>query len=299
MKYLVFILMMFSLQANGQRFFMRKASTENIPPVANAGSDQTITLPTSTGNLVGTASSDADGSIATYLWSKISGPATYSIANTAASSTTATGLVEGTYVFRLTVTDDDGATHTDDVTITVNAAAAPDYIWVALNSGGANAYGGTNWNNWSPGSSLTLSDAIWESNGSASTIDFTLSAHTQYHDNGTGYCNSPANGFPTAVHRYGSQGGASRTLTITGLDDSKTYEITFLNARQGQTTQTNTFTVGAQSSVSSTMSVNTCTDATPPILTALSPSGGTITVTITATSGGSFTYLNSFKLKRN
>ena len=38
-------------------------------------------------------------------------------------TTTLTNLVQGTYVFRLTVTDNSGATATDDVTVTVNAAA--------------------------------------------------------------------------------------------------------------------------------------------------------------------------------
>ena len=44
----------------------------NIPPVANAGSDQTITLPTNTALLNGSAA-DADGTVVSYLWTKISG----------------------------------------------------------------------------------------------------------------------------------------------------------------------------------------------------------------------------------
>ncbi|MBZ4411778.1 discoidin domain-containing protein [Myxococcus sp. XM-1-1-1] len=90
----------------------------NQPPVANAGADQGVVLPTSSLTLTGSAT-DADGTIALYSWTKVSGPAvTLTGANTATLSLS--GLVAGTYVFRLTVTDDDGATHSDDVTVTVS-----------------------------------------------------------------------------------------------------------------------------------------------------------------------------------
>lgn len=98
--------------------------TENQSPTAAAGTDQSITLPTSQVTVNGSSSSDPDGTIDTYLWTKISGPATFTITNPNSSSTTITGLVAGTYVFRLTVTDDDGAQDTDEITITVNAAPA-------------------------------------------------------------------------------------------------------------------------------------------------------------------------------
>lgn len=97
----------------------------NQSPTAAAGTDQTITLPTSQVTVNGSSSSDPDGTISTYLWTKISGPATFTITNANIASTTITGLVQGTYVFRLTVTDNESATDTDDITITVNAAAGP------------------------------------------------------------------------------------------------------------------------------------------------------------------------------
>jgi len=50
------------------------AAVVNQPPVASAGSNQTISLPQNTLNLNGSGS-DPDGSIASYLWSKVSGPA--------------------------------------------------------------------------------------------------------------------------------------------------------------------------------------------------------------------------------
>jgi len=94
----------------------------NQAPVAYAGSDITITLPTNFVKLDGSASKDADGSIVTWAWTKIAGPSQFSITNAGSATTTATGLGVGVFVFRLTVTDDKGASASDDVTVTVLAA---------------------------------------------------------------------------------------------------------------------------------------------------------------------------------
>jgi len=54
----------------------------NIPPVAIAGNDITITLPTNSIVVNGTGT-DADGTIINYEWTKISGPSTGIISNAA------------------------------------------------------------------------------------------------------------------------------------------------------------------------------------------------------------------------
>ena len=94
----------------------------NQPPVADAGLDQTITLPTNTVTLSGSGS-DADGTVVSYAWTKVSGPLSYTIVNPATAATDVTGLVQGVYQFQLQVTDNNGATATDVIIITVNAAA--------------------------------------------------------------------------------------------------------------------------------------------------------------------------------
>lgn len=94
----------------------------NQAPSANAGSDITMTLPTNSANLTGSGT-DADGTIASYLWARTGGTGTtFTIANVNAASTGISNLSVGTHIFRLTVTDDDGATATDNITVTVNAA---------------------------------------------------------------------------------------------------------------------------------------------------------------------------------
>ncbi len=93
----------------------------NQTPVANAGNNTVLTLPTNSTNVTGTGS-DVDGTITKYLWTKVNGPTTFTLANANAASTNLTNLVQGTYVFRLTVTDNRGATASDEKTILVNAA---------------------------------------------------------------------------------------------------------------------------------------------------------------------------------
>jgi hypothetical protein len=97
----------------------------NQPPVASAGNDLSITLPTNSVTLNGTGSNDSDGYITKYAWSKVSGPTQFMISSPGSAITIISNLVAGTYVFRLTVTDNSGATANDDITIVVNNAASP------------------------------------------------------------------------------------------------------------------------------------------------------------------------------
>jgi len=96
----------------------------NLPPTANAGLDKNITLPTNSVALTGTGT-DPDGTIAAYLWRKISGPVSADITSTTTAATTVTALITGVYKFELKVTDNSGATDTDTVQVTVNDIIVP------------------------------------------------------------------------------------------------------------------------------------------------------------------------------
>jgi len=108
---------------------------KNKPPIAIAAPDQVITLPTDSIALDGSASSDPDGKISKWLWKKISGPASFAIANSSVAKTKAKNLVAGTYQFELTVTDDKGASAKDTMMVTVDATPTPKHPPVA--NGGA------------------------------------------------------------------------------------------------------------------------------------------------------------------
>jgi uncharacterized protein YjdB len=93
----------------------------NVAPAANAGTDKTITLPTNNVVINGTAS-DSDGTISSYTWSRVSGPNTPTLTNANTANLTASGLIAGTYTFRITVTDNVGLTASDEVNVIVNPA---------------------------------------------------------------------------------------------------------------------------------------------------------------------------------
>lgn len=88
----------------------------NVPPVARAGSDQTLECVSggAVAHLNGSASSDLDGTIASYLWS---------FGATTAIASNLFGL--GSTNVGLTVTDNDGATHSDNVQINVKDTQKP------------------------------------------------------------------------------------------------------------------------------------------------------------------------------
>lgn len=102
------------------------ASAANSAPVANAGSNQTVTRTGSpavvTVTLDGTASTDANGDALTYLWAITTKPAssTASLSSTTASSPTFVADVAGVYVATLVVNDGKVSSAVATVAITAN-----------------------------------------------------------------------------------------------------------------------------------------------------------------------------------
>ena len=98
----------------------KKPPVQNLAPVANAGLDISILLPVDSATLNGSTSSDTDGTIASYQWTLISGPAGSSLSTETLAITTVKGLTSGVFEFELKVTDDKGATATDKVEVIVS-----------------------------------------------------------------------------------------------------------------------------------------------------------------------------------
>lgn len=110
------------------------APPANQPPTANAGNDIVLTLPVNSTSLTGSGN-DPDGTISSYLWTKISGPAQFNIASASQNQASVSNLVQGVYKFELKVTDNSGATGRDTVQVTVNATAPPSNLAPVANAG--------------------------------------------------------------------------------------------------------------------------------------------------------------------
>ena len=95
--------------------FYRELPIPNTPPVADAGPDQTLYLPKRTSSIKATLTAedsfDLEGDL-TYKWF-------YDGALVGTEVTTEVSLTRGTHTFTLEVTDSEGATAMDTVTITV------------------------------------------------------------------------------------------------------------------------------------------------------------------------------------
>ncbi|MGA2786967.1 MAG: Ig-like domain-containing protein [Verrucomicrobiota bacterium] len=97
------------------------AVTFNLPPVVNAGPDQTVNLGT-TVTLAGTVADDQlPHNILTSAWTEASGPGNTTFTDASLTNTTATFDQPGTYILRLTASDTMAATNAD-VVIRINAA---------------------------------------------------------------------------------------------------------------------------------------------------------------------------------
>lgn len=79
----------------------------NQPPVILMGGDQTDTLPKSTDTLT-VQVSDPNGDAVTLAWTQVSGPNTATLAGATTTNLIISGLIQGTYQFRLTASDGKG-----------------------------------------------------------------------------------------------------------------------------------------------------------------------------------------------
>ena len=91
----------------------------NQPPIVNPITTKTVFLPASSVVISGSAT-DPDGTISSYLWTQVSGPNNATLSGTTTSTLTASGLIEGSYSFRLSVTDNSGATSSTTAIVVVS-----------------------------------------------------------------------------------------------------------------------------------------------------------------------------------
>ena len=134
------------------------------PPSANAGSDQTITLPVNSVTLTGSGS-EANGTIVSYAWLQTGGPSTATMGTSGQAQTSVSNLVQGVYTFQLKVTDNSGVTATDVVTVTVKVAPVVP--------GPPSANAGSDQVITLPANSVTLTGSGSETNGTIISYTWT------------------------------------------------------------------------------------------------------------------------------
>jgi hypothetical protein len=92
----------------------------DVPPVAMAGMDKSISLPSTSVSLQG-MTYDANGDEIIISWTQISGPNKAAFNDTTIIQPILSGLIEGTYVFRITITANE-KTDYDEVSVFVHSA---------------------------------------------------------------------------------------------------------------------------------------------------------------------------------
>ncbi len=261
----------------------------NQLPVANAGNDVIITLPVNSVNLNAAASYDPDGTIVSYLWSQLSGPAAALIVTPAGVNSNFQNLVAGSYQFLLTVTDDSSAVDTDTISVMVQPAPVVTNKFIKVNLfGGTNPYNQGGWNNWNvTGTTNITSSNFSYSDGAPSTVNAVLSYSQAVPDNGASYGGTMC---PPEVLRYTTYATAStRTVTLHGLNNALNYDLE-LYASRANTGNTTQFVINGI-----TQSVLTDNNKTNKVtFTNLIPVAGQLVININKLN--TFTYLNGFTL---
>jgi predicted esterase len=254
--------------------YKRSVVPANQPPVARAGNDATLVLPANL-PLNGTLSSDADGTIVSYRWKKISGPAGHIFSDSTIAAPVVSNLAQGVYEFELAVTDNAGAVGKDNTVAIVNVSAPTgnQQQRVLIDIGGTANYGGTItgspaingnvWNNLTdarPG--LRISNAVTTANApSGINIEVVNRIDGSYNTASTGMGNGNTvgivNDYPasaTTDHALIHTSAVNGRWRISGLQASRTYTIKFWGTRSNTTAPRNAEIKRADESVWKTYS---------------------------------------------
>lgn len=189
-------------------------------PSVNAGVAQIITSPDGAGSVTlnGSAAGTNGASIASYSWTKTSGPSSGTISSPSSASTTVTGLAQGVYVFTLTVSDNRGLSSSSTVSITVipllvsRPAPAPNQAPVAVASLSASTI-------TLPTNSVTLDGSgSYDADGSITSYAWTQTAGPGAQLSGTNSAKTTVNGLTAGNYNFVLQvsdnSGATGTTNV-------------------------------------------------------------------------------------
>jgi|GEM_PF-559798 len=135
-------------------------------PVANAGEDITVTLPIEIVIISGTGT-DPDGGEVSFSWNGLSNNNTLILSNTSSQELVVSELVAGEYVFKLTVTDNEGNIASDEMNLLIKPAPVIENQLpeISLLSPLANTV-------IQEGESVTFSAEAFDSDGNISKVQF-------------------------------------------------------------------------------------------------------------------------------
>jgi hypothetical protein len=221
------------------------AAKVNLAPIADAGLDQSVNEQSEV-TLSGSGT-DSDGNVVRYKWAQIAG-SSVSLSRTGFWSSTWTrfetpaSTAAQTFTFQLTVTDNNGATSTDTVDVTINsgvntaptANAGPDQsvnvqTVVTLSGSGTDSDGSVVRYKWAQiaGRSVSLSRTdFWSSawtifEAPASTTPLTLSFQLTVIDNDGA---TITDNVDITINP-----AASQTLTVTGQNNGNNFVVSWNN----------------------------------------------------------------------
>ena len=128
----------------GRMTFTRTADLGFDPPVADAGSNVSATLSSTTVTLDGSATYEPSGKTVTYTWSQVYGPSTLTFSSTSSATPQVSNLVIGVYKCLLTVSDGTYSS-TDEMKIIVSESgnANPSVTIISPGDGASFAEGAT------------------------------------------------------------------------------------------------------------------------------------------------------------
>ena len=148
----------------GKMTFARTGDLTFSYPTANAGTDVKVVLPSTSATLDGSASTESGSKALTYKWEQIYGPTVALISDITAIKPTISGLVEGMYKFKMTVSNPDlrSAFATVQVMVTSTTNVPPT---VSLTSPADNS-------TFVEGKTITLSANASDFDGTITKVEF-------------------------------------------------------------------------------------------------------------------------------
>ena len=134
-----------------------------VPPIADAGQNVVVVLPSATANLNGSLSNDPQGQPITYNWEQIYGPSVITFSSHTIASPGISNLVAGVYKCKLTVSDGTYSAN-DEVFIIVSASgnAAPS-VSITSPANGASYIQGT---------AISINATASDLDGTVSVVEF-------------------------------------------------------------------------------------------------------------------------------